>query len=283
MSHREALRLIAAAALGQVYCDRDGKIVVAVYVPPTRMPASDFNFDQGNFFEIDHPLEWSEMVNYVQAQAAPRTPSAEDDICLDIEEFTVPGSGTVTKTHFFDSSPCVDVVDPLVFTQSDVHISLDSMTVYAWGVNATYSNSDAADETVTSVTIRGKRLEIQGGRVVVAQDATSIGSNGKQTLATPISSAFWQTESQAQVVADSLLASYKDPRRDVIMRARGNIASLLGDRVVAPDYRDEVSAEYGLMRQNISYDGGMEIAVVARRIDDTAITHRKYITTRNSG
>jgi len=32
------------------------------------------------------------------------------------------------------------------------------------------------------------------------------------------------------------------------------------------------------MRQNISYDGGMEIAVVARRIDDTAITHRKYIT-----
>jgi hypothetical protein len=277
MSHREALRRIAAAALGQVYCNRDGKIVVAVYVPPARMPASDFHFTQGNFFEVDHPLQWSEMVNYVQAQAEPRVPSAEDDICLDVEEFTVPGSGTVTKTHFFDSTPCVEVVDPLVFTQSDVHISLDSMTIYAWGINATYSNSDPGDEQVTSVTIRGKRLEIQGGRAVVAQDETSIASNGKQTLATPITSEFWQTEAQAQAVADSLRESYKDPRRDVVMRARGNIALLLGDRVVAPDFRDEVSAEYGLMRQDINYDGGMEVAVVAQRIPDGLVTHYKSI------
>jgi len=61
------------------------------------------------------------------------------------------------------------------------------------------------------------------------------------------------------------------------MRARGNIASLLGDRVVAPDFRDEVSAEYGLMRQNISYDGGMEIAVVAQKIPDGLITHYKSL------
>lgn len=277
MSHRAALKKIAAAALGQVYCDRDGKIVIAVYVPPARMPASDFHFTESNFFEVDHPLEWTEMVNYVQAQAAPRVASAEEDICLDTEEFTVPGSGTVTKTHFFDFSPCVDVVDPLVFTQSDVHISLDSMTIYAWGVSATYSNSDPGDETVTSVTIRGKRLEVQGGRVTVAEDTDSISANGKQTLASPITSEFWQTEAQAQAVADSLLASYKDPRRDVVMRARGNIALLLGDRVVAPDFRDEVSAEYGLMRQDINYDGGMEVALVAQRIPGGLVTHYKHI------
>jgi len=192
----------------------------------------------------------------------------------------VPGSGTVSKTHFFDFSPCVDVVDPLVFV-NDIngagHISLDSMVVYAWGVLATYSNSDPGDEQVTSVTIRGKRLDVQGGRIVVAQDEASIGSNGKQTLSTPITSEFWQTEAQAQAVADSLLESYKDPRRDVEMRARGNIALLLGNRVVAPDFRSDVSAEYGLMRQNILYDGGMEVAVTAQRIPDGLVTHYKHI------
>lgn len=280
MSHRAALKLIAAAALGQVYCNRDGKIVVAVYIPPTRMPASDFHYTEGNFFEVDHPLRWSEMVNYVQAQAVPRVALAEDDICLDTETFTVPGSGTVTKTHFFDITPCVEVVDPLEFV-NDIngagHVILDSMTIYAWGVSATYSNTDPGDETVTSVTIRGKRLEVQGGRAVVAQDETSIAANGKQTLATPITSEFWQSETQAQAAADSLLASYKDPRRDVVMRARGNIALLLGDRVVAPDFRDDVSAEFGLMRQDIDYDGAMEVAVVAQRIPDGVVTHYKHL------
>jgi hypothetical protein len=61
------------------------------------------------------------------------------------------------------------------------------------------------------------------------------------------------------------------------MRARGNIASLLGDRVVAPDYRDLVSAEYGLLRQDINYDGGLEVAVVGQRIPDGTVTHYKSI------
>jgi len=279
MSHREALRRIAAAALGQVYCNRDGKIVVEIYTAPAAM-ACDFHFDESNFFTIDHPLEWSQMVNYVQARADPRVASAEQEICVDTETFTVPGSGTVTKTHYFDLSPCVDVVDPPVIV-NDIngagHVTVDSMTAYAWGALVTYSNSDPDDETVTSVTIRGKPLEVQGGRVVVAQDASSIASNGKQALSEPISSEFWQNETQAQAAADSLLAVYKDPRHDVIMRARGNIALLLGDRVVAPDYADQITMEYGLMRQDVNFNGGLEVAVTAQRIPDGMLTYRKHI------
>jgi len=278
MSHREALRRIAAAALGQVYCDRDGKIVIEIYTAPAAQPY-DFHFTEANFFTIDHPLQWSQMINYVQARADPRVPSAEQDICVDTETFTVPGSGSITKTHYFDLSPCVDVVDPLVFVDPGGHVTLDSMTIYAWGAAATYSNSDPGDETVTSVTIRGKPLEVQGGRVVVAEDATSIASNGKQTLGEPISSEFWQTETQAQAAADSLLATYKDPRRDVLMRARGNIALLLGDRVVAPDYRGEVTSEYGLMRQDINFDGGLEVMVTAQRIAGGETIYRKTLST----
>ena len=276
MSHREALRRIAAACLGQVYCNRDGIIVLEVFVAAAAQPY-DFEFAESNFFDVDHPLEWSQMINNVQARANPLAAAALQDICVDAESFAVPGSGTVTKTHFFDVSPCVDVVDPLVFTQSDVHISLDSMTIYSWGVSATYSNSDVDDENVTSVTIQGKPLEVTGGKIVEAEDATSIASNGLQALGEPITSAFWQTETQSQAVADSLLASYKDPRRDVIMKARGNIAMLLGDRVVAPDYRDEVTKEYAIMRQDINWDGGMRVGVTCQNILDGEISYQKHL------
>jgi len=276
MSHREALRRIAAAALGQVYCNRDGKIVLEVYVAPVAQPY-DFEFYEGNYFDINHPLEWSQMINSVQARANPRVASAEQDICLDTEAFTVPGSSSVTKTHFFDSAPCVDVVDPVVFTQSVGNISLGARTDYAWGITQVYTNAAVGDEDVLTVTIRGKPLEVQGGRIVEAEDTDSIAQNGRQTLSEPITSEFWQTEAQSQAVADSLLASYKDPRRDVVMKARGNIALLLGDRVVAPDYRDEVTMEYGLMRQDIDWDGGMEVAVTAQKIIGGHLIYHKHI------
>jgi len=265
MSHREALRRIAAAALGQVYCGRDGKVVIEIYVAPASLNY-DFNFDEANFFDIDHPLEWSQMINSVQARANPRVASALQDICVDDETFTVPAGETVTKTHFFDLSPCVDVADPVVYVNPEGNVTLGARTVYAWGMNQAYVNATGSDETVTKVTIQGKPLEVQGGRIVEAEDADSIGDNGRQTLSEPITSAFWQNEARAQAVADSLLASYKDPRRDVLMKARGNIALLLGDRVVAPDYKDEVIAGYALSRQDINFDGGMSVAVTGRRL-----------------
>jgi len=276
MSHREALKRLAAACLGQCYCDRDGKIVLEVYTAPSSQPY-DFEYGQHNVFAVDHPLAWSEMINHVQAQAQPRVPSAEQDICIDTEEFTVPGSSSVTKTHFFDLSPCVDVVDPLVFVNAGGHVSLDSMTIYSWGVSAIYSNSDPGDETVTSVTIRGKPLEVQGSRIVTAEDTDSIASNGKQSLSEPLSSEFWQTEARAQTAADAVLATYKDPRRDVVMVARGNIAQLLGDRIAAPDYRGEVSSDYAIMRQDINWDGGLEIEVTAQAISDAPRTYLESI------
>ena len=274
MSHREALRRVAAAALGQVYCDRNGIIVIEVYSVPA---TSSFTFNRANFFEIDHPLEWSQMANYVEAQAAPLEKQVEQVICTDIETFTVPGSGTVAKTHFFIASPCVETVIP-VLTDADAHITIDSWTPYAWGMLVTYANSDASDEEVRQVDISGKPLTVVGGKVVIAQDATSIADNGKQSLGEPLTSEFWQTEARAQVCADAILATYKDPRRDVTMRARGNIGLLLGDRVVAPDYKEAVTSEFGVMRQDIRWDGGLEVSVEAQRAADAMYFYKKGIT-----
>jgi hypothetical protein len=262
MTHREALRRIAAAALGQCYCDRDGKVVLDIYDAPT---LNAYSYTTGNVFEFDRPLAWTQMANYVEARATPRELSAEQDIVLDTEVITIPAGSTKTKTHFFTVSPCQDIVAPVIVGGADVTVS--AYSAYSWGISITYANAGGAPETVTSVTVRGKTLEEVNKRICVAQDADSIGQNGKQTLPEVISSEFWQSETRAQEVADALLLSYKNPRRDLVMRARGNIAQLLGDRVTCMDSRlGGTTAQFGIVGQDISYDGGLEILVTAQQL-----------------
>jgi hypothetical protein len=263
-SHRECLRKIAAAALGQCYCNRDGKIVLEVYDPSTVL-LDAYAYTTGNVFSFDHPLAWSQMVNRVEAQAQPRVPSSEQEILTDSEAFTVPAGGTITKTHFFVLTPCIDVQAPEITADPD--ISVDSWTAYSWGISVTYANAGAGDGQVTEVTVDGKILEIAGGRVAVAEDASSIARNGLQTLPAPIASAFWQDEDTAQSVADSLLSTYKNPRKDIVMTGRGNIAQLLGDRVTCPDSRTAgTTAQFGVVGQDITFDGGLEVTVAAQRL-----------------
>lgn len=274
MSHREALRRIAAAALGQCYCNRDGKIVLEIYSAPA---TTAFTYDSANVFFFDNPLKWSEMVNYVEAQSQPRVPQAEAEIVTDAEVITVGAGLMTTKTHFFNQSPCVDVLAPVIVGGADVHV--ESYTVYAWGILITYHNTGGAPETVTSVTVRGKPLIVVGGRVCVAEDAPSIAQNGRQALSTPIASEFWQDDARALGVAGILLAAYKNPRRDVTMRARGNIAQLLGDRVMAPDCRDPVVAsEFSVMSQDVNFDGGLEVNLTAQRITGALMRYYKTVT-----
>lgn len=276
MSHREALRRIAAGALGQCYCNRNGKIVLEIYSAPTHDPWTDFAFTRGNFFTVDHPLAWTQMVNYVQARAEPRVPAINQVICSDTEAFTIGAGATVSKTHFFDSIPAVDVLIP-VLTEADADIVVDSWTAYAWGVAAGYKNNGGAPEEVRQIDISGKPLEIQGGKIAIAQDAASIAANGKQALGEPVSSEFWQSAIMAQTSADALLAVFKDPRRDVMMRARGNIGLALGDRVIAPDYKDLVTGQFGIMRQDIDFDGGLEVVVTAQKLPDSAAVYYKTL------
>jgi len=261
MSHRRALELIAAAAIGQAYCDREGIIVVEVFRPS---PVSKFEFNEDNIYNKDHPLDWGKLINYVEVRATPRVPGPEEVVYQDTEAFTVPAGGEVMRTHIFSATPVIDV-QALTIT-ADPDVSVKSYTVYAWGVDVIYQNTGATDQQVTNIEIRGKKLEPAGGKIAIAQDVTSIRDNGKQALSEPITSEFIQTQERAQQIADTLLAAYKDPRRDITLDARGNIALRLGDRVTAPDYRDQVKGDYYILRQELAFDGGLRVRVEAQKI-----------------
>ena len=260
-SHREALRKIAQAGLGQVYVDRDGKVVVEIYQEPA---AISFEYHRGNVWGIDHPLKWSEMVNRLEVRSSPRMASAEEEIVGDEEEFSINPGASVTKTHFYTFSPCVDVQEPTIEGGADITVA--AWTAYAWGVNVTYTNAGAGVESVTRVSVMGKPLDVVPGRVIVKEDTASIAQNGVQSLGEPLTSEFWQDEATAQTVATVLLATYKNPRRDIAIRARGNIGQILGDTVQAPDslVGTGVDRLFSVLSQDINWDGGLQVVLEAR-------------------
>jgi len=69
-----------------------------------------------------------------------------------------------------------------------------------------------------------------------------------------------QTLQQAQAIAQALLASAKDPRRDIEVEWRGNPALELGDQVTV------VGQDVHVIRQEINWAGALSARLVGRRV-----------------
>lgn len=259
VTHRYALTKLCEAGLARAYCDRNGRVVVEPFTAPANV---SFTFTSDNFFTKDHPLKWSEMVNQIEVTANPLTASAEETIYADADTVAVPAGSDVTKFYIFTHSPCIDVQEPDI-TQSGADISVYAYTAYSWGISVTFRNTGGTSQNVTSVTIDGKKLESTGKIRVTETDDDSIAANGLVGIS--IDNDFIQSRARAEDIAETLLASYKDPRRDITLKCRGDIALKLGDLVIAPDYLDEVTDEYIVVRQEFEWTGRLEATVTARR------------------
>jgi hypothetical protein len=267
ISHREALKRIAESSMGRVYCDRVGRIILEPYTPPT---VSEYSFTRDNYFTKDHPLKWTEICNYVEVHATPLIPDIEQEIYQDTTPTSLPGNGaTTTMFYIFNATPAIDIVTPITFEIEGGNllsgVQVRAISIYSWAASVSYKNYSADPKTLISVSILGKPM-ISGGTIsVTASDSESIRANGKQ-VSPIIENDLIQTPAQARIIAETMLASYKDPRRDLTLNARGNIWLHLGDRVTAPDYLDATLTDYTIGRQEITWDGGLRVDVTARRV-----------------
>jgi len=255
VSHREALRRIAEAGLAAVFQNRDGKIQIESFLISGDEPVLEITEDD-YFPPLRAPSRQDQVANEIIVDTQPLRPaSAAEEVYRSNEPITIPASTTKTITAFYNKTPVIEATASL--DNPPAGVSITEATYYGWGASIKIANSTGTDQQVT-LAIQGRPLTVQNKERAVARDEASILENGLLTYEFP-ANPLVQTLAQAQAIADALLASVKDPRRDIEVDWRGNPALELGDRVTIK------GKDYHVIRQEISWQGYLSARLTGRR------------------
>jgi len=257
-SHREALRKIAEACLGQVYCDRNGIVRVEGPSLLASKTTADLTITQDDYFKKDNPVRWGQIANYIEVETQPLRPDVSQEVYRSNDPVSIAAGQTLTLTVYYNQTPCINASASLVGATNTI---ISAATYYAWGADITLKNNGTTAESVTIV-INAQPLKIMNKEKAIAKDEQSITDNGLIRYTFPANSLV-QTLSIAQTIANKLLASFKDPRRDVEVEWRGNPALLLGDRAKVTDRNEQ--NDYYVVRQELEYSGALRARLSGRR------------------
>jgi hypothetical protein len=255
MSHREALRRIAEAGLAAAFQNRDGKIQIESFLISGDEPVLEITEDD-YFPPLRAPSRQDQVANEIIVDTQPLRPaSTAEEVYRSNEPMTIPASTTKTVTAFYNKSPVIDAAASL--DSPPAGVSITDATYYGWGASVTIENTNATDKQVTLV-IQGKPLTVQNKERAIARDEASILENVVLRYEFP-ANPLVQTLAQAQAIADALLASVKDSRRDIEVDWRGNPALELGDRVKVK------GKDYHVIRQEIDWAGALSARLTGRK------------------
>jgi hypothetical protein len=256
VSHREALRRIAEAGLAAAFQNRDGKIQIESFLIEDDEPVLEITEDD-YFPPLRAPSRQDQVANEIIVDTQPLRPATtSEEVYRSNEPITIPASTTKTVTAFYNSPPVIDAAASL--DNPPAGVSITEATYYGWGAEIKVQNTNVNDHQATLV-VSGKPLKIQNKERAVARDETSITENGVLRYEFP-ANPLVQKLDQAQAIADALLASVKDPRRDLEIDWRGNPALELGDRVTVK------GQDYDVIRQEIYWAGALSARLTGRKV-----------------
>lgn len=282
-SHKAALKDVAEAAVGQCYVDRDGVIRVEgpSFIQNTLIMEQDFlqaqfsaeneyinayGISKDDYFSKRQPTNTGGMANYIVVDTQPLQPAAAvEEVYRSNNPISINAGEVKTLTVFYNSTPVIEAITSLEGHGIDTIIT--NTTYYAWGANIEVTNTGAISDTYTIV-ITGKILKVLNKERALAKDDDSIYENGKITYTFP-GNHLVQTLDMAQDIADRLLASFKDPRRDTSLDWRGNPALVLGDPIIVPEYQRngfDVRGIFYITKQNLEWDGGLRAELEGRKL-----------------
>lgn len=259
-THREALRLIAEAGLAVVYCDRDG--IIQMQTDALLGATSVLTLAKSEYFGLRNPQNPTQVANTIQVPTSPLTPLTSQTVYQSATPVSVPAGGSVTVTVLYSQTPALSPSASLSGAGADVTISASSL--YGWGADITLHNAGAAAETATIV-VTGQPLQSGNSEWATATNSQSVTDDGTllyQFATNPLV----QTLARAQAIADALVASWADPRREADIDWRGNPALLLGDRITVTGLSGG-SIDYHVIRQEFEYAGALSEQTNARKVE----------------
>ena len=286
-SHREALRLVAEACAGRVYCDREGVVRVegpsfikteidtiknAHFVQGGTFPAEvetvegAYAVSVDDYFSKDIPIKQGEMANHIEVETQFLASSGiEEEVYRSSEPVQIEANQEIAINALYRVAPCIGAAASL--ENADPGIEIVKEEHYP----------DKAEIVVHStvegefeLAISAAPLKVLGGDLVVLQDQTSISQHGLVKFTFP-RNPLVQLVSAAEMAAGHILALYKEPRQNVELDWRGNPALELGDIIQVPVYQRsgiDRRSYFIVTRQELEYDGGLRARLSGYRITE---------------
>ncbi|MBA4274029.1 MAG: hypothetical protein C0436_00085 [Alphaproteobacteria bacterium] len=252
LSHRAALTKIAEACGGAAFQDRQGNVVIESALGESNGTIVD-TIGQDRILDAATPV--SNVINSVQLTTKPYVISANQLVWKLTGDNIINSAETrVFEVFFSDFAAVVDPVPSI--SSSPAGATITGQVWYTWGGRVTVLGS--ANNQVLTLTVNGKPLVVSGSRIIEEQDAASIRRNGLRSIAIG-DNQLVQDPIIAERIAEGILASTAQERRDIETQWRGDPTLELGDRVTI-DGQDG-----NIVEQQFKYNGALSSSIKVRR------------------
>lgn len=256
-----------AMIIANASTDITGKAKMEVKALRLIIPSGVYQITPDDYRSKNQPAKSDEIANYIIVETQPLKPvDTPEEVYRSNESVSIAAGETMTITVHYNDTPVIEATASL--EGQGANTTITNINYYAWGADVKITNSGTADDTFILV-ITGKPLKVQGKERAIAYDEASIIEHGKIVYEFS-KNHLVQTKAMAQKIADKLLASFKDSKRDLSLDWRGNPALILGDIVNIPEYQRghiDQRGNFYITRQILDYDGSLTAILEGRKME----------------
>jgi len=206
-----------------------------------------------NFYDKNLPARSDQIYNSVSVQTQPIAPATGDASSMysTMDAISVPAAGLVQEC-VYSASAVTDATATI--TEGSANISIASSAFYCWGAVLTLANNDSVDHDC-KIEIKGREWVVAGEETFTSTDASSITIYGVQAYDYPVNRLI-QSSTLAKQIADELVASFKNVRKDITLQWRGDPALEIRDLISVKTYnKKDTTANFSVYKNKLSFDG----------------------------
>jgi hypothetical protein len=262
----DALAKISAACMGHVYMDRNDVLIIESYTA-NESKTPDYAITRDNYFNRSQKSNSEGLKNRIIVPVAETVPEV-DTSEISTTEVSIPeGVDDITVTIEWGDEVVIDGV-AAIQNQAGITVYKTYEVFYPWGCTISFHKATGTTGTF-EILVTGRKLQTESISEITVYDQDSISLYGVREHKFNINP-FLQNAALASVVAEVLLETYKDLRRDVDVEWRGNTAAEIGDCVTVPVYTPSstgisITDNFLSYRQQFSFENGLRCKLTARK------------------
>lgn len=261
MSHREALKKIAGAGSATAYISRHNDIVIE----NIQKAYDEFTITDDHIFEIDIPHKPDEVANIVEVKTNPLKFTDNRIVYESQEGFYLEPYETRELMCHYDKVPVTNQQSATKKGTGAQSVDIIDQVDYCWGSILTVENTSGNNVGPIRFEIKGDTGEVMGRERVRRTDEDSRIFNGDRRFEHE-DNHLMQSRDVARDIADLVVGTFADSRRDVEVTWLGDPAVELGDRLTVPTYRGAQPETYVIIRNELEYDGGLRMTTTGRKL-----------------